>query len=116
VLLNLFLLGFHDNIKVLNAASFKRNDMQTVHVLIEGQVQGVFFRNYTEKKAVELGLNGWVKNMADGTVEAVFSGEEKDITAMTASLHTGSPNSKVEKVTVNDYLAFDDFSHFEIIY
>ena len=90
--------------------------MQTVHVLIKGQVQGVFFRNYTEKKAIELRLNGWVKNMADGTVEAVFSGEEKDVTAIIASLHTGSPNSKVEKVTVNDFLAREDFSNFEIIY
>jgi len=90
--------------------------MQTVHVLIEGQVQGVFFRDYTEKKAVELRLNGWVKNMANGTVEAVFSGEEKDVTTMIESLHTGSPNSKVEKVTVNDFLALEDFSHFEIIY
>ena len=90
--------------------------MQTIHVLIEGQVQGVFFRNYTEKKAIELRLNGWVKNMADGTVEAVFCGEEKGISDMVEFLHTGSPNSKVEKVTVNDYLALEDFSHFEIIF
>lgn len=90
--------------------------METVHVLIEGQVQGVFFRDYTEKQAVLLGLKGWVKNMADGTVEAVLCGEEKDITAMVALLHTGSPNSKVEKITVNDYLALEDFSRFEIIF
>ena len=49
------------------------------HVLFTGRVQGVFFRQNTTGKARELGLTGWVKNLATGQVEAVFEGEESDV-------------------------------------
>lgn len=50
--------------------------MTTLHVLVEGRVQGVFFRDSTRQRALELGLKGWVKNLDDGRVEAVFQGEK----------------------------------------
>ncbi len=90
--------------------------MKTIHARIEGRVQGVFFRDYTRKQAVTLSLNGWVKNMPDGAVEALFVGEDKNILTMVNWLHTGSPHSNVTKVTVSDYPDDQHFSNFRIIF
>jgi acylphosphatase len=67
---------------------------------IFGRVQGVFFRDHTQEKANELKLAGWVKNMPDGTVEALVEGEEAAVKHMIAWCNQGSPGSKVEKVEV----------------
>lgn len=56
--------------------------MTAVHVLIEGRVQGVGFRAWVEREAKARGLAGWVRNRADGSVEAVFSGEDAAVRAM----------------------------------
>ncbi len=50
-----------------------------VHILVSGKVQGVFFRSSTKDKAEELSLSGWVRNLSDGRVEAVFEGETEDV-------------------------------------
>ena len=49
---------------------------RALHVWVEGRVQGVFFRDATQRKSVSLGLAGWVRTLSDGRVEAVFVGEE----------------------------------------
>lgn len=69
-----------------------------VHVIIRGRVQGVFFRDYTRRQAEALGLAGWVRNLADRTVETVLEGEAGSVEAMLAWLHTGSPQSVVTAV------------------
>ena len=53
--------------------------MKRAHIFIKGRVQGVFFRQGTYEKAVELGISGWVRNLPDGRVEAVFEGEEENM-------------------------------------
>ena len=56
--------------------------MQTparAHVIVRGRVQGVFFRAETRSEALSLGLSGWVRNLADGSVEAVFEGERSSV-------------------------------------
>ena len=58
------------------------NDHERAHVRISGQVQGVFFRDSTRQKAEELGLAGWVKNLPDGRVEAVFEGPAEKVREM----------------------------------
>ncbi|XP_073007519.1 uncharacterized protein [Typha latifolia] len=55
---------------------------KTVRVVIKGRVQGVFFRDWTVQNARELGINGWVRNRRDGSVEAVFSGESDAVNEM----------------------------------
>jgi acylphosphatase len=71
-----------------------------VHVKIEGRVQGVWFRAWTEKSANELGLTGWVRNCRDGTVEAVFCGAQSQIDQMIKQCHEGPPAAQVDRINV----------------
>ena len=83
------------------------------HVFISGKVQGVFFRATTRDKANELGVKGWVRNLRDGRVEAVFEGDEEAVKKLIEWCHVGPPAARVEKVEViyEDYRGeFDSFS------
>jgi acylphosphatase len=71
------------------------------HVVIHGRVQGVFFRVYTTDEANALGVSGWVRNLPNGCVEAVFEGEEKAVQKMIAWCHQGPPRAHVTKVEVH---------------
>ena len=84
------------------------------HVYISGKVQGVFFREYTRNKAKSLGIKGWVRNLRDGRVEAVFEGEKEKVNKMISWCHKGSPYSKVEKVEVKWEEYRGEFNDFEI--
>ena len=66
------------------------------HVVIHGRVQGVGYRVWTEVTALERGLEGWVRNRRDGSVEAVFGGPEGDVAAMIAECRRGPPGAWVE--------------------
>ena len=68
------------------------------HLLVEGHVQGVSFRAYTEKKASELGLEGFVRNLTDGRVEVVAEGPEDRLQTLEDWCWQGSPASKVSLV------------------
>jgi acylphosphatase len=74
--------------------------IRTVHVLIEGRVQGVYYRAWTEQTARELGLHGWVKNRRGGAVEAVFSGDPVAVDTMLRRCEEGPPDALVASVTV----------------
>lgn len=71
------------------------------HVFISGRVQGVFFRMYTQREAQALKLGGWVKNLPDGRVEAVFEGEKEAVNEMLAWCWSGSPSAEVSDVKVS---------------
>jgi acylphosphatase len=90
--------------------------MKRVHVFISGRVQGVFFRAYTEQEAKKLGVKGWVRNLPDGRVEAVFEGENSAVDQMVAWCHKGSPSAKVTDVEVIEEPYKGEFSDFEIRY
>ena len=83
-------------------------NQRRVHVIVRGRVQGVFFREYTRRRAEALGLNGWVRNLPDRTVEAVVEGEAGSVEAMLAWLHTGSPQSTVTAVESMEEAARDE--------
>jgi len=70
------------------------------HVIVKGLVQGVFFRAHTQKEAKKHRVLGWVKNREDGTVEAVFEGNQAEVEALVAWCHSGPPFSRVDRVDI----------------
>ena len=69
-----------------------------VRVFVSGRVQGVYYRATTRETAEENGVGGWVKNLDDGRVEAVFEGERPAVEEMIEWCHTGSQRARVERV------------------
>jgi acylphosphatase len=69
-----------------------------VRVIVSGRVQGVGFRAWVHTKASQLGLDGWVRNRHDGTVEAVFSGDLDAVHLMLEACHLGSSSAIVDEV------------------
>lgn len=80
---------------------------KTVKVIIEGKVQGVWYRGWTEKTARDLNLSGWVRNLANGSVEALFSGAETDVDQMLELCWKGPEPAIVTSVTAEDHNAPD---------
>jgi acylphosphatase len=76
---------------------------RSVHVVINGRVQGVGFRAWTERQAKTRGLSGWVCNRRGGTVEAVFAGEAEAVEAMLAAARIGPPGARVDAVVASDH-------------
>lgn len=77
--------------------------MKTVraHLIISGRVQGVWFRASTREVAQKLGVNGWVRNIPGGRVEAVFEGDPEAVSKAIEWCHQGPPGARVEKVDVS---------------
>ncbi len=91
-------------------------DMTRAHVFIEGRVQGVGFRHFTKKTAVRHGINGWVRNLSDGRVEAVFEGAEEKVEKVIDACRQGPPISKVENLNVDWEEYEDEFDQFEVAF
>jgi acylphosphatase len=86
-----------------------------VHVVISGHVQGVWYRAGTRQKAEELGLTGWVKNTANGNVEAVFEGDESAVHEMIAWCRIGPPLAKVTDVKIIQKRVDEEFTGFTVL-
>jgi len=86
------------------------------HVYISGWVQGVFFRWNTKELANKLGLNGWVRNLADGRVEAVFEGDKIGVEQIIQWCRTGPPGASVSKIEVDWEHPRDEFKGFRIVH
>lgn len=71
---------------------------KTLRVVVSGRVQGVWFRAWTEREAKALGLDGWVRNRSDGSVEAVISGTGDAVETMVAALWKGPDLAQVDHV------------------
>jgi acylphosphatase len=76
--------------------------MRTVHVRIEGRVQGVGYRAWVADSAEAMGLVGWVRNRRDGSVEAVFEGAATDVARMLRACEQGPPGARVERVEARE--------------
>lgn len=76
--------------------------LRTVRVTIRGAVQGVGFRYWAEAVATDLGLAGWVRNRADGSVEAVFSGPPEAVEEMLERCRDGPPSADVKDVEMRE--------------
>jgi acylphosphatase len=70
--------------------------------IVHGRVQGVFFRDTTRRQASARGLTGWVRNLPDGTVEAVFEGDPEAVGALLAFCREGPRGAHVERVEVSE--------------
>ena len=77
----------------------KSGGIGRAHVFVSGIVQGVAFRYVTEKKAREIGVSGWVRNLPDGRVEAVFEGDPDAVGEMVAWCESGPSSADVEDVS-----------------
>ena len=92
----------------------QNSDLQRAQVKVSGQVQGVFFRDSTRQKAEELGLAGWVKNLPDGQVEALFEGPSERVKEMVRWSEEGPQRASVENVDTNFESAGGDLEGFEV--
>jgi acylphosphatase len=72
------------------------------HLIVHGRVQGVWYRGWTVDQAEALGLDGWVRNRRDGTVEMVVSAPEAAVEEMIRRCHEGPPAAQVERVEETD--------------
>ena len=88
--------------------------MQTIKIKIEGEVQGVFFRQSTQEKAVQLGIKGTVRNCDDETVEIVATGTKEQLDQLVAWCRQGPPRANVINVTTQE-LSLQQFYNFSII-
>ncbi|MBI5026018.1 MAG: acylphosphatase [Nitrospirae bacterium] len=86
------------------------------HLLINGDVQGVFFRANTRNKAHSLGLSGWVRNLPDGRVEAVFEGSKVIVEEAVKWCHKGPTGARVTDVDVRWLEYKGEFRSFDIRY
>jgi len=89
--------------------------MICVHVRVSGLVQGVNFRSYTRSKAQELGVNGWVRNLPGGGVEAVLEGERKMVGELLSLMKAGPAGSMVSGMELSE-VKCRDLVNFEIRY
>lgn len=76
--------------------------MKTVHLLIKGKIQGVFFRVTTQMKAKSLKLVGWIRNLPSGEVEAIAQGEDARVDELISYLKSSPGNAEVESVDVKE--------------
>ncbi|TVM15367.1 acylphosphatase [Oceanidesulfovibrio indonesiensis] len=87
---------------------------RTLHCLVSGRVQGVWFRGFTQDTARSLGLAGWVRNLPDGRVEAKAQGDDDSLAAFREKLRQGPPYSSVHSVDCNE-IDDEPFSGFSIV-
>jgi acylphosphatase len=74
--------------------------VQRRRVVVQGHVQGVFFRETTKRRALAAGVAGWVRNAPDGSVEAVFEGERESVERLVAFVQAGPRGARVDWVDV----------------
>ena len=86
-----------------------------VHVRVSGMVQGVFYRAFARDKAKELGINGWVRNIPGGGVEAVLEGERQRIGELLAMMEKGPASSMVSGIELSE-IKCKGYEDFKIIY
>lgn len=89
--------------------------MPRLRVFITGTVQGVWFRESARQQAAGLNVTGWVRNLPDGRVEAVFEGNEFAVRQMVAWCRTGPERARVRHVDVVEEPATGEFADFRVL-
>ena len=81
--------------------------MKVVHVIVLGRVQGVGYRAFVEHEALKHGIEGWVRNLRDGSVEAVFAGEPEKLDALIETCRHGPPGARIDTLNQREGAADD---------
>jgi len=92
-----------------------QNDVETLAVKVSGKVQGVGFRFAAVRHAHSLGITGWVRNLEDGTVEALLQGDHDKVDNMLSWLNVGPPAARVDNVEISDVQDDRRYDRFEQI-
>jgi acylphosphatase len=85
-----------------------------VKVIVKGIVQGVNFRYYAQRQAAKFNVSGWVKNLPDGSVAAVFEGDEQDVETMVQWCRRGPPSAHVTELIAQPEEYRGEFSSFSV--
>jgi acylphosphatase len=93
---------------------FNMENNQTLHIIVTGKVQGVYFRQSTQLQARARELTGWVKNLANGDVEIMVSGPTSELENFKEWAKTGPPQAQVKSLEIKE-LPFQSFDNFTII-
>ena len=91
-------------------------DLASVQAIVYGRVQGVFFRDFVARRATELGLTGYVRNLPDGSVEVLTEGERKQLEKLIGYLKVGPSVARVEKVVTSWSEYSGSYSGFRVRY
>jgi acylphosphatase len=83
-------------------------------VVVDGRVQGVFFRDSVRREAVDAGVDGWVCNRGDGAVEAVFEGEPGAVDRLVEFMRGGPPHAEVSDIRISNEEEPEGLSGFEV--
>jgi acylphosphatase len=89
--------------------------MICVHVRVSGRVQGVYYRNFTQSQARELGIKGWVRNVPGGGVEAILEGERQKVGELLKLMKAGPSGAMVSSMELSE-LKCRGFDNFEIVH
>lgn len=89
--------------------------MKRVNVIVTGNVQGVFFRSFIRQNALDLGVNGYVRNTGSDKVEAVFEGKEKDVDDLVKLCKKGPAGAKIKSVQVKEERYLNEFLGFSVV-
>ena len=89
---------------------------QRIRIFVSGKVQGVFFRQALKVMAKKNNVNGWVKNLQDGRVEAVMEGDIENISRLVEWSHGGPANARVEDVEIINEKFIGEFTQFDVLY
>ena len=89
---------------------------KSVHILVTGKVQGVFFRQATKVIAIKNHVTGWVKNLESGQVEILLEGEDQNVNSIVEWCHNGPANSRVDEIKIEQQKFSGQYSNFEVRY
>lgn len=88
--------------------------MKSIHIIVSGRVQGVYFRAFTQKLAIKYGIKGYVKNTADGSVEIVACANQEKLDCFISACKQGPIMAKVDNVTVTEHASSQSYNQFDI--
>ncbi|SEM94950.1 acylphosphatase [Mesobacillus persicus] len=90
--------------------------MLQLKIVVSGKVQGVGYRYFTQMKALQFGITGWVRNREDGTVEMLTTGTKETLDLFIEEIRRGNPFSTVDQIDINETEAEENYKSFAIKY